>query len=429
MQELPEVIQVFYKTRKATWEKKNITDKLDTYQKLEKKQECDILFQHENWIVDAAKRISSRAMTTHPSKFTHPSTGVGKKNRLNGTYVSPIFFTGTYSADGLYRSGNVKTKLIDSVGNAAELDVEEFLRLEVDNLSILEHIVNDSELAKQLLTIEGQEYSELKKLFSAIKTSDTKQVTSEKIKQIYFPVFTEENVQYVLLSILTNSCYLFEQRKRIDEIKFSEASKQAKDLKKENKFSETGFRDLYNITTIGFGGTKPANISVLNNQNAGKAHLFECIPPVISMREIRLPTKNFFSQTLSYNELKKIFKDIHSIFINKRNVIEVRNEELKLIQKYIDHVIEKRWQVIMCIDNEGITLNDNLPMYQKYWLSSSYDAEFYKKSELLNHLITEATRYFFIWYEKTIGKDAFVFSDEEFKKINAIIKNFGGTLE
>lgn len=419
---LPEVVLTFYQDRKEKWQKKNITDKLDEFQKLEKLRECEEIFKHEKWILDAAERIASRALTTHPSKFSHPSTGVGKKNRANGTYVSPIFFKGKFVADGLFRTGNVHTQFMDSVGNAAELDVEEFLRLEIDGQSILDHIEQDSEIAKQLLTIDDQDYQILKKHFLAIKASDSEHITNTKIKQVYYPIISQSGTTYYLLSLLTNSAYLFEQRKRIDEIRFSDATKEARELKRQNKYSELGFKELYDITTIGFGGTKPANISILNNLNAGKAHLFESIPPYIKLRDVRIPTRNFFTQTLNRLELKKLFFNMNGVFKNWKNNIDVKNELDELIKQFVDYCIEKRWQVYMLLENQLLQLSSELPIYQRIWLSPDMQSERDENDLWLDELIIQLSRTFFYLYEKTIGKDAFKFGHSEYLKIKEIIE-------
>src|SRR5690606_1773959 len=129
-------------------------------------------------------------------------------------------------------------------------------------------IEQDSHLAQQLLNVKAEPYSTLKAGFLAMTNSDTDSVTSSKIKQVYFPV--DDN--YHQLSILSASGIMFELRKRIDNIRFSEEAKAARVCEKNNEISKGGYKQLVNITTIGYGGTKPQNISVLNNQNGGKAH-------------------------------------------------------------------------------------------------------------------------------------------------------------
>ncbi|TOM55970.1 type I-F CRISPR-associated protein Csy1, partial [Vibrio parahaemolyticus] len=72
-------------------------------------------------------------------------------------------------------------------------------------------------------------------------------------------------------------------------------------------------KEIYGLTTIGYGGTKPQNISVLNNQNAGKAHLLPSLPPQIAQRKRRLPTYDFFTNTVNPWQVKETLEAFHGL--------------------------------------------------------------------------------------------------------------------
>jgi CRISPR-associated protein Csy1 len=42
---------------------------------------------------------------------------------------------------------------------------------------------------------------------------------------------------------------------------------------------------LGDLTAIGYGGTKPQNISVINNQNSGFSYLLPSMPPILTKRK------------------------------------------------------------------------------------------------------------------------------------------------
>ena len=186
----------------------------------------------------------------------------------------------------------------DALGNAAALDVYKFLNIKLkDNLTIIQHITGDTDQAKEILSSSTVTYEELKEGFlKMVVPSEENFITSSKIKQVFFPV----DNGYHQLSILTNSGIVFELRKRLDNMRFGDDIKVIRDLKKENKFCEHGYREIRKLTTIGYGGTKPQNISVLNNQNGGKAHLLLSIPPKIKVRDTRFPLKNVFDESLNW---------------------------------------------------------------------------------------------------------------------------------
>ncbi|MBJ6915372.1 type I-F CRISPR-associated protein Csy1, partial [Vibrio cholerae] len=116
-------------------------------------------------------------------------TGVGKTNIKDGTFVSPVLFEGNQRNDGFVRSGNVRFDLTDSVGDAGALAAEDFLRVTLsDGMSVLQHIESETKVARELLTVKGLDYEQLRSSFLAIKSTSEETSTNSKIKQVYFPV-------------------------------------------------------------------------------------------------------------------------------------------------------------------------------------------------------------------------------------------------
>lgn len=424
---LDPAIASFFEERKEAWRKKNISSGMHESDVREKEQECEQNFLLANWLPDAARRICSRALATHPSKFTHPSTGVGKTNKKDGTYVSAILFEGVHRNDGFVRSGNVRFEAVDSVGNAGELDVEEFLRIVVsDGMTTLQHIERETEFGRALLSVDGLSYEELREGLLAIKSSQEPISTNSKIKQVYFPV---GNDGYHLLSTLTHSGHLFEQRKRIDTLRFSEQTKEGRDCRKHNKFYSKGYCEIFGITTIGFGGTKPANVSVLNNQNAGKAHLLASTPPELKPREVRLPRTDFFKESFRPSLSKEILIALHRIFTTTYEQSLIPNRNLRMardncIQQYVDLVIEKMWQVRLFLNDYAGEVSTELPLEQKVWLYPEYEMQRAQESEWLDKIVRHISRSLVSHYQhsKFITQPVQL-ADQELFAIESVISN------
>lgn len=419
---LDPAIDDFFTERKEAWIKKNISATMQEWEVREKKQECEQIFLLKNWLPDAAKRICSRALTTHPSKFSHPSTGVGKTNKKDGTFVSPVMFEGTFKVDGFVRTGNVRFDAIDSVGNAAELDVEDFLRLVVfDGNKLIQHIEDNTQLAKDILNIDGVSYEELRADFLAIKGVSEDISTNSKIKQVYFPVADGE---YHLLSTLTHSGHLFELRKRVEALRFSESVNEARKYRKDNKYHPSGYNEIFDITTIGFGGTKPANISVLNNKNAGKAHLLVSTPPDLKPRNLRLPKTNFFKESFTVWQAKEVLEALHSLLKIDYNNINIREGRDYRIQRYVDLVIEKMWQLrLFLIEYQG-EMPSELPMEQKIWLFPEFEQQRKQEDEWLNKITRDIARSLLNHYR--LGKvisNPVQLADQELYAIEKIVIN------
>ncbi|ELJ8538577.1 type I-F CRISPR-associated protein Csy1 [Vibrio cholerae] len=408
------VIAAFFAERKEAWLKKNISAAMSDAEVLEKQQECEQNFLLDNWLPDAAKRAGQISVASHPCTFSHPSA---RKNK-NG-YVSSIIAKNKPRIDGFLRSGNVSVEP-DALGNAAALDVYKFLSLEMsDQRSLLVHIEQESELARQLLDIPSCEYQALRDGFLKMVDSDQASVSSSKIKQVYFPIADGE---YHLLSLLTHSGHLFELRKRLDALRFGDAVKEARECKKTNHFHPAGYQEIFGLTTIGFGGTKPQNISVLNNQNAGKAHLLASIPPELTSRDIRLPRTDFFKESFNAWQAKEVLESLHRLFLTDYNNINLRDGRDYRIQQYVDLVIEKMWQVRLFLEAYSGELSSVLPLEQKIWLYPEFAEQRHQEDEWLDKIIRHIARGLINHYSRSkVITSPITLADQELLAIEKVV--------
>lgn len=411
---LDPAIVTFFAERKEAWLKKNVSTSMQESEVLEKQRECEQNFLLANWLPDAAKRAGQISIASHPCTFSHPSA---RKNK-NG-YVSSIISKNKPSADGFLRSGNVAVEP-DALGNAAALDVYKFLSLPMsDQRSLLVHIEQESELARQLLEVPTCDYQTLRDGFLKMIDSDQASVSSSKIKQVYFPVAEGE---YHLLSLLTHSGHLFELRKRLDAMRFGELVKEARECKKANRFHPKGYQEIFGLTTIGFGGTKPQNISVLNNQNAGKAHLLLSIPPNLTPREIRLPKTDFFKECFTAWQAKEVLEALHRLFKADYNNINIRNGRDYRIQQYVDLVIEKMWQVRLFLTGHQGDLPSELPLEQKVWLYPEFESQREQENEWLDKITRQIARGLINHYSRSkVISNPLLLADQELLAIETVV--------
>lgn len=398
-----EIVSKFFDERKEAWLKKNIKSTMLDDEVLELHEKCAIEFSRQVWLPNASRRAGQISMATHPCTFSHSSS---RKNK-NG-YVTSIIANVEKKDDGFLRTGNVEVQR-DALGNAASLDVYKFLTLTMtDGKQLIEHIKEETPLAISLLTMNNKSYNELKDDFLAMVSTSTESVTSSKIKQVYFPV----EYSYHQLSILTNSGMVFELRKRLNKMRFGKDEEEKEHLKelwkkrREKLFSEEGYREITELTTIGYGGTKPQNISVLNSQNGGKAQLLYSMPPTIKIREVHFPKMDFFKSSISIWEFKETFFSLHYLY--KRDYprnIDVRNERDEFYGEIIDKIIDKMWAVRAVSQEQYYEKNSKLKHHQTVWLHHEYQDEREKDDEWLEKIMKEIARWIIdVGYKKVVGK-------------------------
>lgn len=354
---MTQAVMEYLAERRKNWLGKHLNAGMDEAEILALETEANEKFSLAHWLPDAARRAGHLSMVSHPSKFSHPSAK-----------TSAVIAQATLQADGYVRTGNVHYPL-DVFGSAASIDVYKFLALSLsDGKTVLEHLEQETALAQQLLSqAPSVPAPELTSQFLAIKASETQVKTDGLVKQVYFPV----EGAYHLLSILTPSGMLTELKERIDAMRFSDASKEAREARKHQLYHARGFNDILDLTVTVYGGSKPQNISVLNNQNSGRSYLLPCKPPKLDQRVTRLPSRDFFKQTLSVRDFDVYFKSLFELMALDINNMHIRDGIRKVLHKIVDEVMYRAFCVREFAGGWSQTEHyQALPKAQQLWLDA-----------------------------------------------------------
>jgi CRISPR-associated protein Csy1 len=411
-------IEKFLDERKESWLKKNLTANLSEAEKVAIEEDATEKFALQQWLPDAAKRAGQLSQTTHPSKFSHPSSK-----------TSMILAEAHPQPDGFLHSGNIAVEP-DVLGNAAALDVNKFLSLQIqDGKSILQHLLEETELIRSELTISTATFEDISQGLLSIREQDTSQITHGKVKQVYFPL---PDGSYNLLSVLTPSGLMYELTDRIQTLRFSEETQAARDAKKHNVHHPNGYSELYGLAQIGYGGTKPQNISVLNNEHGGKAYLLPSLPPLLEKRLIHFPKHNFFADTLKLKHFREDFWVWHRILNDWKNNLETRQKRKDFLAALFQEIIQKSWELRTSTHfgdtNTGWSQRETyvaLPLHQKIWLDDHYEKERDQQDEWLDGIIKDFLIWFTRAYEKILTPaKAIQLSDDEFRIFRQEINQF-----
>ena len=343
-------------------------------------------FIFENWLIYSSKKAKELNICTHPPKFSHPSAK-----------ATSIIANTKKANDGLLRSGNTDVQL-DVFGNAAALDVEKFLRVELqDGKTVLQHLEENSDDIKSQLETKNTNYEEIRNGFMQIKHSDLEQ-TSEKLKQVYFPVDDD----YHLLSILNASGIIYKLKDRIsvNHLPYSDSNKALREeIKKAKPIEIKGkFTDVFGLAAVGYGGTQAQNISTLNAQNRGVSFLLSSMPPLLEKRQTQPPKRDFFDDCLWSGLFKSDFKQFHKVLSWRKNNKEIRDmrddivlNSITKLKRLIENIreINTGWS-----DSE--TYND-LALWQKIWLDNKYTETREDKAQNQDYL-SKTQSHFSNWF-------------------------------
>lgn len=194
---------------------------------------------------------------------------------------------------------------------------------------------------------------------------------------------------------------------------------------KNNKFEPNGYDEIYNLTEVGFSHnefTKMGNVSYLNVRNKGIAYLLPSIPPALHHRQIRLPTSNFFRNSLRLRQFQESFQTLDRLIKSGINNKPIRDGIHNTLKFLIDQVMQRAFQIRAT--GSGWSRAEhyrNLPLAQRIWLD---DAELEHRRNQ-DDWLKEVAAAFAIWlldsYEY-LHKDTHIkLSDEELREVKKLV--------
>lgn len=344
-----------------------------------------------SWTEDTLKNAEKCTWCTHVGKFVHPSV----------ENVAVFVPHNISSQDGAVYTENTVCET-DIAVSANYLATAKLLSLELeDGKNVLTHFKNDSVTLRQDLMSLGVDYEKVKEQVLKTKENTVPTDTDDRLRQVYFPI---NDSDYHLLSILPSSSLMMAVRKRIQEM--DQKARLARDNKSET-YGEKHQR-IFNVTCIGIGGTKPQNISYLNNKYGGKTYMFMSVPPNIEKRDVSRPKKDFFRETLPWWQFRELFRLLRSSYAREQNNMEARQNA----RTAEEHIIDKILTLADCLKSLPEGWSDDkkvsLPEAQKVWLDEKYVSQRAEETEWKQEIADSMARWILRTYEiitkeKTFG--------------------------
>ena len=358
-----------------------------------------------DWLATVADDAATKcAFATHIARFTNPGVDVP-------LYAEP----GGIIPDGYVYTVNTVCQTDIAVG-ANFLSSAKLMMLPMeDGRPFIDHLQeNDLNIQKDIESLQ-LDYNEIREKFLQVKKATPAGKTDERIKQVYFPV---EAGEYHLLSVLPSASLLMETKQRIRRIDNQRRNS------RDSKSDEYGkaYRQIYNITEIGYGGTKSQNISWGNMKQGGKAFLLPSVPPKIKQQKLVVPKKDFFVNSLRIKAFRNLFQSLQGIFVFDKHNMPTRQKRDEIIDAILDRVLEKVY-VLQSLEEKWSDKEDcKLPEEQKIWLDEQYYKQREETAEWIDPVAARFARWMFLMYDKIVEKGKFNFGDAEFIALREHIK-------
>ena len=249
--------------------------KLDKLKPEDETQRAELIaqYQRDTWLQSAAKRVQHIQAVTHSLKPVHPDA------RGTNLYVQPSALVPLAQLGSHTLGANITP---DVVGNAASLDVYKLLKLEVAGVSLLTALQTNQPEALQGLHADPQQAQALRDAFVGLTLARKEGPTSHACaKQLYWLAGNDpcEDSEYILLAPLYATSLAHAVYASLQEARFGEANKLARQARREGKAHEGIYQEYRNLAVQKLGGTKPQNVSQLNSERGGTNYLLASLSP------------------------------------------------------------------------------------------------------------------------------------------------------
>ena len=259
--------------------------KLEKLKADEDGKRTELITQHQPaaWLEDAARRVQQIQAVTHSLKPIHPDAR-GTNLYVEPRTLPPLTELGSHALGERFVG--------DVVGNAAALDVYKLLKLEVNGRSLLTALLAQDSDALAALHTDPAQAQALRDAFVSLTQPRAEGPSSHTLaKQLYWLTGTDacDDSHYTLLAPLYATSLAHAVHAQVQEDRFGEANKAARQARRERKMHDGVFHDYPGLAVQNMGGTKPQNISQLNSERRGVNYLLSSLPPQWKASAVRLP--------------------------------------------------------------------------------------------------------------------------------------------
>ncbi|HEY0200558.1 MAG TPA: type I-F CRISPR-associated protein Csy1 [Burkholderiaceae bacterium] len=294
-------------------------------------------FAHDVWLASAAKRVEQIQAVTHSLKPIHPDAR-GTNLYVEPASLPPLQELGSHALGDAFAG--------DVVGNAAALDVYKLLKLEVNGRSLLAALLAQDADALAALHADPAQAQELRDAFVALTQPRAEGPSSHSLaKQLYWLTGDDAcaDDDYTLLAPLHATSLAHAVYAQVQEDRFGDANKAARQARREHKAHDGVFHDYPGLAVQNMGGTKPQNISQLNSERRGMNYLLSSLPPQWQASVVRLPVKAdsvFDRLFIARPEVRRTLRALRQFLESDPEPnLATRNRREELVDALVDELV------------------------------------------------------------------------------------------
>ncbi|PJE78625.1 CRISPR-associated protein Csy1 [invertebrate metagenome] len=329
--------------------------------------------------------------------------------------------------DGIVGSQLLASLLLDANGNAAALPLATFFDVDVRGVKLRDLILSEHKSLKGVFADKAEVSDAYSKAFKqALEGANEKPTTHARNKQLLWPLKNArcDDHYHCLVplypSSLTHSVY-----QTINNQRFSDDNKQARENRKKNNVQQKPYVSFVNLAATKLGGTKPQNVSLLSSRQSGRNFLLESLPPVYKSRyEFSLSKKqeNFFSKSLAYHCYEGL-QDLYAVIESSENMQKARDLRKQALNTILGQLLQQA-DYVQTHYAAGWSEGYSLKMAHKYWLDPRREElegqENFRKKRHETDWVCSVMDDFALWLngclKRKFPKQAAAFDDAEYRE-------------
>lgn len=260
--------------------------KQETNKAIEKYQLASILEKGGNCAANIV-------VATHVAKASHPDLKAKLVSNPNVRFDT-LPAHKEVGSHLLTTDGSLADTTGDGAHNAAAYELYLLLDIDFEGKSLgawLDAKDQDVALAFSPENVSDDEAKDLAARYASLLKEKSKLATDTRAKQLYWLVGEDpsNNNSYHLLAPLYATSLAHAVYNVIQEDRFGEEGKLARQARRESKWHDGVVRDYPDLAVQKLGGAHPRNVSQLNNDRRGNNYLLSCAPPTWTTPKRRAP--------------------------------------------------------------------------------------------------------------------------------------------
>lgn len=318
------------------------------------------------WIQSNLQNLERCRAVSHIARYTNPDVAISIHDNSQPVGQGYLTTADITTEDDLVVKGGAAYMALASflVGKFSEKATAEEQKEDLAAKTAWQYFREDAPFIRKEIESLGIAYEPLREKVLEIQPQELPRQTDTRLRQVYFPTGEED---YHLLTVISPVSMMFSLTEKIE----TAVHLQRKCRDKKSEHYGKSHCIFPNITRAAFGGSQPQNLSC-RNTSRGVA-ILPSQPPILSGRKIRLPKRNFFSDSLYWRRFSDTLSNLDTLLREQRHNHEARERRENIILDFVECVLYEanRLQNLPAGWSQDTELSDE----QAVWLDAAYGSQ------------------------------------------------------